>query len=144
MQRPCCFSYVYGFSKMKFEWAKKKFWPAVLFGGLIAFAFPPFFIAPIFFLSYAWLYRNTNIKNAKRVFFDSCIFFTSFFVALLYWLVNPLTFDLRHHAILIPFAVLIAPAFLSIQFAAMIWLAKKYFWENSIARIFSFYQHPSC
>jgi len=116
----------------------RKIWKALLFGGSVALAFPPFFIMPIFFSAYAWLYSNIHKSTTKEAFINSFIFFTSFFVALLYWLVNPLTFDLQHHAILIPFAFLIAPMFLGMQFAMFVWIARKTLWNNLLSRILSF------
>lgn len=122
---------------MKISWNRiKQYFIYALMGGTIAFAFPPFFVFPIFFVNLGWLYSDTakGSNNFSRLF----AYFTSFFIALLYWLVNPLTFDLKTYAILIPFALLIAPMFLGVQFATAIWLWNKYFYHNAIIRILGF------
>lgn len=107
-----------------------------IMGGAVALSFSPFFILPIFFLSLGWLYGETIKNNANLL--KSFVFFTAFFIALLYWLVNPLTFNLRTYAILIPFAAIIAPMFLGIQYAFVVWCWGKYFRDNMLFRIFGF------
>lgn len=122
---------------MKISWDKlKQYFIYAIMGGMLAVAFPPFFIFPIFFISFGWLYSNTT--KGSDTFLKIFTYFTSFFIALLYWLVNPLTFDLKTYAILIPFALVVAPMFLGIQFAAAVWLWSKCFHRNAIMRISGF------
>lgn len=99
-------------------------------------SFPPFFIMPIFFINLGWLYHST-LKNTSNL-LNLFVFFTAFFVALLYWLANPLTIDLKTYAVLIPFAVLIAPMFLGLQFVGVTWCWKKWLYHNALLRIFGF------
>lgn len=113
----------------------KQFFISSAMGGTAALSFPPFFLIPVFLINYGWLYYKCR---GEKAFQRSLVFFTAFFVALLYWIVNPLTFDLKHHAILIPFAILAAPMFFAAQFAGIMYLWKKYFQYNGLCRVFSF------
>lgn len=49
----------------------------------------------------------------------------SMHICCLYWLVYPLTIELHKHWMLIPFAIVVVPAYFSIQLAAAVWIAGK-------------------
>ncbi len=99
------------------------------FGGIIAaLSFPPFFIFPCFFLSFGWLFFKLFINNysVKNLSLKILYYWSSFFVFNLYWLVIPLSFDLKQYLILMPVALLFVPLFLSLYFLPAIYLTKKY------------------
>ena len=68
------------------------------------------------------------------------VYWLFFLIGNLYWLVYPLTIDLKSHWVLIPFALIAIPAYLAIQLLIPVYLTKKYF-KNiwSIAIGFSFF-----
>lgn len=98
-----------------------------LFGICGSLGFAPFNIFPLFLFAFAWFFVKINSSNKiqlKKIF----LFFLFFHVANLYWLIYPLTINLKKHFILIPFAITIIPAYFSIQLSLSM-CALRYFHE---------------
>ncbi len=84
-------------------------------GTVAALGFAPFNLFPFFIASLAWLFAQLISRNFDRENFrNSFLFFLCLHVFSLYWLVYPLTLDLKRHWVLIPFAVIAIPAYFSL------------------------------
>ncbi len=97
------------------------------FGIFASLGFAPFNIFPLFLFAFAWFFVKINSSNKihlKPIF----LFFLVFHIANLYWLIYPLTINLKKHFILIPFAITIIPAYFSIQLSLSM-LALRYFYQ---------------
>lgn len=105
-----------------------------IFGSIAALGFAPFNLFPIFILSFAWFFIQLSRQNN---FWNSFLFFIALHIASLYWLVYPLTFDLKHHWILIPFALIAIPAYFSLWLSCAIAFVKFFSNIFSKALIFS-------
>jgi apolipoprotein N-acyltransferase len=94
-----------------------------LLGTVTVLSFSPFNIFPIFIATFAWLFteifgikkkESKNIHKKKAIKFllkESFCFFLFLHMGCLYWLVYPLV--LAKYWILIPFAIILIPAYLS-------------------------------
>lgn len=96
-------------------------------GALLTLAFHPFDIfitIPVAFSGFLWCLERdlTSSQAMKRLFFSlgfkhAFIFYLGHFFSSLYWVSNPLFFDLHAYWFLIPFALIILPAFLSLFYS---------------------------
>ena len=79
-------------------------------GGILNFAFAPFYVVVIAFFSFPYLYKKlAAAKSGKQAFWHGWWFGFGHFVFGLYWISNSLLVDLRF-AWLIPFAVSLIPS----------------------------------
>lgn len=91
----------------------------------------------LFFPVQAWFFYKI-FKDKRPIRFtliDGFIYWLFFFIGNLYWLVYPLTLDLKSHGILIPFAIVAIPSYLAVQLLLPIYLTKKYFkgvWTSAL------------
>ncbi|MDR2107026.1 MAG: apolipoprotein N-acyltransferase [Holosporaceae bacterium] len=91
----------------------------VLWGASTALSFAPFNIFPIFLIAFARLFAQiSEIEKKKRLLSETFCFFFGMHAACLYWIVCPLSLDPERHWVLIPFAVLLLPAWPSILLLA--------------------------
>ena len=87
-----------------------------IFGAVGASAFQPFGIFVAFFLSFGWLFSRIRLEKSRRILYGgSFLFFMSFYLSNLYWMAVPLTIDFEHHGFLIPIAICLIPAYLSLM-----------------------------
>ncbi len=107
------------------------------FGAVSAFGFSPFnlfFLSLIGFAAYFVVFEKT--ENVKRAVTGTFAFSFWFHFISLYWLAFPLLVDAKRHAFLIPFAVTIAPAYLSLFWSLPAFFVKKYktgIWQHAFA-----------
>ncbi len=78
-----------------------------------------------FVISFGIFFCKIYIHQKKSLFVHSFVYWLFYFMGALYWLVHPLTLDLKTHGWLIPFAVVV-PAYLSIPLLIPIYIIKKY------------------
>jgi apolipoprotein N-acyltransferase len=93
-------------------------------GALAATGFAPINLFPAFVLAVAWLFVQTH-KNERCRPLDVFVFFLFMHMCGLYWLVYPLTINIKIHGWLIPLALFFVPAYLSVQLLVAWYLAKK-------------------
>ncbi|MDR0968883.1 MAG: apolipoprotein N-acyltransferase [Holosporaceae bacterium] len=94
------------------------------FGLATALSFAPFNVFPIFIATFAWLFvKIFESKDVKKLLAESFCFFFFWHLACLYWIAYPLTFDSKHW-ILIPFAITLIPAYLSLWLLAAVLITK--------------------
>ena len=67
-----------------------------------------------------------NEKSSAKILSYSFVYWLFYFMGALYWLVYPLTIDLSLHWILIPFALIAVPAYLSIPLLLSVYVIKKF------------------
>lgn len=96
-------------------------------GSLLTLAFHPFDIFLVIPITFSWLLwylekecfrRFKSEKVTKKTFFkigfkNSFIFFLGHFTTSMYWMASPLFFEIDKYWFLLPFAVLLLPAFLA-------------------------------
>ena len=107
----------------------------ILFLGVItSFSLPPynywfinFFTFSIFFI---FLYLNKD-KNTKSFFLYGYVFGFGYFISNIYWIPFSLSFD-ENLKFLIPFAMVIIPAFLSLFYAFALLMYKLLFSSKGI------------
>lgn len=87
------------------------------FGVIFIFSFGAFFER---------IYREYTKKSTIVLLLHGFVYWLFYFMGALYWLVYPLTIDLSLHWILIPFALIAVPAYLSIPLLLPIYVAKKF------------------
>jgi apolipoprotein N-acyltransferase len=124
---------------------KKKFINSIylLFLGMISsYSLPPYNYFIINFVTFSLLFvflfnkKKTNLNN--KVFFKYGWFFGfGYFVSNLYWIVISLTFD-QTFKFLIPFAIILIPAFLAIFYGLITYLFSVFFSKNVISSFFIF------
>jgi len=79
-----------------------------------------------FVISFGIFFYKICIHQKKSLFVHGFVYWLFYFIGALYWLVYPLTFDLKTHGLLIPFALIVGPACLSIPLLIPIYIVKKY------------------
>lgn len=67
-----------------------------------------------------------NEKSLAEILSYSFVYWLFYFMGALYWLVYPLTIDLSLHWVLIPFALIAIPAYLSIPLLLSVYITKKF------------------
>ncbi|MDR2766457.1 MAG: apolipoprotein N-acyltransferase [Holosporaceae bacterium] len=97
-------------------------------GAFGALGFAPFDLCFPFLLSFGWLFAKIVAKETtpSATVGRSFLFFLGLYVANLYWLAYPLTLDLASRWILIPFALIVIPALLSLFALPAVFIGKKY------------------
>jgi len=101
-------------------------------GIISAFSFAPFNWFPIFLITFSWLFvRISEVQEIKSLLIESFSFFFFWHVGCLYWLVYPLTLNLSKHWMLIPIAIMIIPAYLSLYLLIPVYITKKIFRQPS-------------
>jgi apolipoprotein N-acyltransferase len=109
-------------------------------GAITAFSFAPFNVFPIFILTFGWLFvqiRKVDETKSLSFWMEIFCFFFCLHLACLYWVVYPLTLDLTKHAVLIPFAITLIPAYASAFLLIPTWiLSRKSFFATASADIF--------
>lgn len=100
-------------------------------GAILVLAFAPF---NIIFFAVASLSLFMAIideqKNSKKLFYSAFFYCFGFFVFGIYWICNSLLIDFSRYGWLIPFAITLIPALMSIYFTLIIYiynLLKNYF-----------------
>lgn len=87
-----------------------------MMGGFAALAFPPVNLFFCFLISFAWFFiQLCEYKSFRAIALRAFYFFLFFHVLGLYWLAAPLTINFAKHAVLIPFALTIVPAYFALQ-----------------------------
>jgi apolipoprotein N-acyltransferase len=90
---------------------------AVIVGCLFTFAFSPFDCWPIVFVVIGYVFFLLNMaKNKKQAFWLGFSFAFAFFVSSIYWISASLLVDAKQFAWLIPFAITLIPALLSVYY----------------------------
>ena len=86
-----------------------------------------FFFVALFGFFFGFL-ANSRRKDEseKETLVCSFLYWIFYFIGALYWLVYPLTIDLSLHWVLIPFALLAVPAYLSIPLLLPVYLTQKF------------------
>ena len=79
-----------------------------------------------FIFSFGIFFYRIYIHKNKLLFVHGFVYWIFYFIGALYWLVYPLTFNLKTHGLLIPIALVIVPAYLSIPLLIPIYFIKKY------------------
>ena len=72
------------------------------------------------------IYEKYEEESTVALFLYGFVYWLSYFIGALYWLVYPLTIDLSLHWMLIPFALIAVPAYLSIPLLLPVYAAKKF------------------
>ena len=111
------FSFIWPFSS---EFENRRFYPSAsgcILGVMFIFAFGAFFER---------IYREYTKKSTTVLLLHGFVYWLFYFMGALYWLVYPLTIDLSLHWMLIPFALIAVPAYLSIPLLLPIYVAKKF------------------
>ena len=111
-----------------------------LISGIItSFSLPPYnFVFINFFTLPLLLYILVNHINKKIIsFFIGWIFGFGYFISNLYWIVNSLKFDVNFKFI-IPFALILIPAFLAIFYGLFTFLCNFFNLKNNISSILIF------
>lgn len=72
------------------------------------------------------IYEKSEKESTATLFLHSFVYWLFYFMGALYWLVHPLTIDLSHHWMLIPFALVAVPAYLAIPLLLPVYVAKKF------------------
>ncbi len=106
-----------------------------IFGATAFFAFAPFNIFPVFLILFAWLFTKISLDTSystKKAF----LFILFFHITSLYWLVYPLTIDIRKHYILIPFAMTLIPAYFAILLSISVFIVR--YVRGIFAKVFIF------
>ncbi len=85
-----------------------------------------FFVALFGFFFVLLLGLKRTGESTKETLVCGFLYWLSYFIVALYWLVYPLTIDLNLHWMLIPFALLAVPAYLSIPLLVPIYVMKKF------------------
>ncbi len=100
-----------------------------ILGALTAFSLPPYnyFIINFFSLSFLFifLFNKKDIYSKKTFFLLGWFFGFGFFFTSLYWVAISLTFD-KDLKFLIPFSILLVPAFLAIFYGLITYFFKVY------------------
>jgi apolipoprotein N-acyltransferase len=100
---------------------QNRFLKSGVIGAVTALSFAPFNAFPIFLATFAWLFvRISQIEKTTLLSEAFCFFFFLHFASL-YWVAYPLTLDLSKYWILIPFAITVIPAYLSIFLLIPTW-----------------------
>ena len=93
-----------------------------------------FFILPIFFISIIYINKKSKSKfrkkpHKKNLFIFGTVFGFGFYLSGISWITNSLTFD-DNFKILIPFALILIPLFLSFFFGFMVLIVGPYLSYN--------------
>ncbi len=78
-----------------------------------------------FIISFGEFFHKVYSHEKRSLFLHGFVYWLFYFIGALYWLVYPLTFDLKTHGLLIPFALVAVPAYLSIPLLIPICIVKK-------------------
>lgn len=103
-------------------------------GALGAFSFAPFSFFPVFGVIFSYLLAEVYLGHV--VLKDVFKFFLGFYVANLYWVVYPLTFNLSAHFWVIPLAIVLIPGFLALCMLPAFWGLKSF--KNLCTKILLF------
>lgn len=86
-----------------------------------------FFFVALFGFFFGYLVNSKRKgESTKETLVCSFLYWIFYFIGALYWLVYPLTIDLSLHWGLIPFALLVVPAYLSIPLLLPVYLTRKF------------------
>lgn len=119
---------------MRFFYQQYPFFSYFCLGLFGTLGFAPFNLFPVFFVLLAYLLAKFYQGSISlRIVFA---FFIGFHVSNLYWLVFPLTFNILAHFWLVPFAIILIPAFLSTQILS-IFIVEKYCFKVKSASFLS-------
>ena len=123
--------------KKYFERAKANDLIALSFFGLLsAFGFSPFNLFFLSLIGFAFYFiKFENAASTKQALKDTFAFAFCFHFASLYWFACPLLVSPEKHAIFIPFALTLAPAYLSLFWLVPAFLVKKYgrgLWQDAL------------
>ncbi|MDR0555799.1 MAG: apolipoprotein N-acyltransferase [Holosporaceae bacterium] len=97
-----------------------------ILGAVTALAFAPFNLFPIFLATFAWLFLK--IRETSRIaelMKQAFCFFCCLHIGCIYWLIYPLTLNLHKYWILIPFAITLIPAYLSLFLLVPVFCLRK-------------------
>ena len=90
---------------------------AIAFGCLLTLAFAPFDFWPVLFCSVSYIFfLLNNAESKKQAFWLGFCFAFGFFVSSIYWISASLLIDAKQFAWLIPFAITLIPALLSLYY----------------------------
>ena len=105
-----------------------------LLGVFSSFSLPPYNYWLINFLTFSllfiFLFKNKD-KNLKNFFFYGYFFGFGYFISNLYWIPLSLLYD-KNFSFLIPFAIILIPAFISLFFAMAFLIFKFLFFPKGI------------
>lgn len=93
------------------------------------------FLGGLFPLSFGCFFYQIFEHERKNLLVHGFLYWLFYFVGALYWLAYPLTIDWRTHGVLIPFALIAVPTYLSVPLLLPIYFTKKYFsniWGASV------------
>ena len=86
-----------------------------------------FFFVALFGFFFGFLANSKRRgESEKETLVCSFLYWIFYFIGALYWLVYPLTIDLSLHWVLIPFALLAVPAYLSVPLLLPVYVMKKF------------------
>ncbi|MDR2067597.1 MAG: apolipoprotein N-acyltransferase [Holosporaceae bacterium] len=99
-----------------------------LAGASAALGFAPFQLSLIFLLSFGWFFAKIIAEDqwTDGNLVHAFVFLIGLHMAGLYWLAFPLTVNFARHWILMPPAVILIPAWLSLQLLPAVFIAKRY------------------
>ena len=126
---------------------RKKFYIEIIFlillGTLTSLSLPPFNYVIINFLTLSLFYiflikKSASHKNKKVFLLYGWLFGFGYFVSNLYWISISLTFD-ENFKFLIPFSILLVPAFLALFYALVSYLFIILKPKKKFKFIFSFF-----
>ena len=114
----------------------------IFIGALSSLSLPPFnyFLINFFTLSilFLLLFKNLNIKSSKKIyFFYGWLFGFGYFLTNIYWITISLTFD-QNFNFLIPFAIILIPAFLAIFYGLATFIFFLFNFKNVLSAFFLF------
>ena len=124
---------------------KKKFLDfiyIVFLGGISSYSLPPYNYFILNFITFSLFFvfifnKREKIFNNKSFFKYGWYFGFGYFLFSLYWIVIALTFD-QSFKFLIPFAIILLPAFLAIFYGLMTYLFSILYSKNIVKSFFIF------
>ena len=110
-----------------------------LCGLATSFMYTPFFLIFIPFFTFPYLFdKITNAKNKKIAFANSFLFCFGYFLGNLYWISISLFTDIKSFWWLVPFAISIIPAIVSILFSTFCLLFYIFKTKNTVINVLIF------
>jgi apolipoprotein N-acyltransferase len=120
-----------------------KYLSSFLLGSLLTLAFAPFDLLPVVPLSFSgflflheYVLRTPNIKR-KKLFYIGWWFGMGHYITSLYWVANPLLVEPEKFAWLIPFALTLIPAILSLYYGLTSVLLRRSWSRTTRALVFA-------
>ena len=118
------------------------FFYIIFLGVLSSFSLPPYNHFIINFITFSLLFtflfnKKKDYSNNRSFFKYGWFFGFGYFISSLYWIVISLTFD-QTFRFLIPFAIILVPAFLAIFYGLVTYLFSFFFSKNIINSFFIF------